>query len=45
MPCVFGQHCPRGSVLPLPGTPAAEQYADMYKCRRAGITLAGPKNA
>ena len=33
VPCVFGQHCPEGSVLPLPGTAAAEQYVDKYKCR------------
>ena len=39
MPCVFGQHCPRGSVLPLPGTDAAQGYVDQYKCRRACRTL------
>ena len=39
VPCVFGQHCPEGSVLPLPGTPAAEAYVDKYKCRCCLVLL------
>ena len=39
MPCVFGQHCPMGSVLPLPGTEAAQDYVDQYKCRWASPTM------
>lgn len=35
VPCSLGQYCPRGAVLPLPGSPEASQYVARYACRSA----------
>jgi len=33
VPCSLGQYCPKGAVLPLPGSPEASQYVAKYACR------------
>ena len=35
IPCSLGQYCPRGAVLPHPGSPEASQYVTKYSCRPA----------
>ena len=34
VPCSLGQYCPRGAVLPIPGSPEASQYVAKYACRQ-----------
>ncbi len=34
-PCSLGQYCPRGAVLPLPGSREASEYVVKYACRCA----------
>ena len=42
VPCSLGQFCPRGAVLPLPGSPEALQYVVKYQCRQAILPLFTP---
>ena len=35
IPCSLGQYCPRGAVLPLPGSREASLYVIKYACRCA----------
>ena len=39
VPCSLGQYCPRGTVLPIPGSPEASNYVAKYACRSAILSL------